>query len=53
MTNKNQKTIDEILSQRYDNGFDYWITPDKKLIRAPFTTLECPSYLLGGSRIAL
>ncbi|WP_181265187.1 hypothetical protein [Enterococcus mundtii] len=46
MTNKNQKTIDEILSQRYDNGFDYWITPDKKLIKGvPFTTLECPLYL--------
>ncbi|WP_375152520.1 hypothetical protein [Enterococcus mundtii] len=42
MANGNQTTIDEILSRRYDNGFDYWAIPDKKLIKeAPFTTLEC------------
>ncbi|EYT97063.1 hypothetical protein B834_662 [Enterococcus mundtii 1A] len=42
MTNKKQTTIDEILSHRYDNGFDYWTTPDKKLFKgAPFTILEC------------
>ncbi len=42
MTNKKQTTIDEILTHRYDNGFDYWTTPDKKLFKgAPFTILEC------------
>ena len=29
MASENQATIDEILSHRYDNGFDYWATPDK------------------------
>lgn len=39
--------IDQIISHRYDNGADYWTTPDKKLLKgAPFTTLECPLYLL-------
>lgn len=39
--------IAQILSHRYDNGADYWSTPDKKLLKgAPFTTLESVSYLL-------
>lgn len=39
--------IEEILSHRYDNGADYWTTPDKRLIKgAPFSTLECILYLL-------
>lgn len=36
-----------ILSHRYDNGADYWTTPDKRLIKgAPFSTLESVLYLL-------
>jgi hypothetical protein len=36
-----------ILSNRYDNGADYWTTPDNRLIKgAPFSTLECVLYLL-------
>lgn len=41
------KDVDTILSHRYDNGADYWSTPDKHLIKgAPFSTLECVHYLL-------
>lgn len=39
--------IEAILSHRYDNGADYWATPDKRLIKgAPFSTLECVLFLL-------
>lgn len=39
--------VDAILSHRYDNGADYWTTPDKRLIKgAPFSTLECILLLL-------
>lgn len=39
--------IEQILSHRYDNGEDYWTTPDHKLLKgAPFTTLESILYLL-------
>lgn len=39
--------IEAILSHRYDNGADYWATPDKRLIKgAPFSTLESVLYLL-------
>ena len=39
--------IEIILSHRYDNGDDYWATPDKRLLKgAPFTTIESPLYLL-------
>lgn len=39
--------IKAILSHRYENGADYWATPDKRLIKgAPFSTLECALYLL-------
>lgn len=39
--------IDTVLSHRWDNGFDYWATPDKNLIKgSPFSTLECVLYLL-------
>jgi len=35
-----------ILAKRYDNGADYWATPDRRLGKgSPFTTLEC-AYLL-------
>ena len=36
-----------ILSHRYDNGADYWTTPDRRLIKgSPFSTLECILYLM-------
>lgn len=39
--------IEAILSHRYDNGADYWTTPDKRLIKgSPFSTLDCVLYLL-------
>lgn len=39
--------IEVILSHRFDNGGDYWATPDKRLLKgAPFTTIESPLYLL-------
>jgi hypothetical protein len=39
--------LEEILSHRYDNGADYWTTPDRRLIKgAPFSTLESVLYLL-------
>lgn len=35
------------MSHRYDNGADYWTTPDKRLIKgSPFSTLDCVLYLL-------
>jgi hypothetical protein len=41
------RDFEEILSHRYDNGADYWTTPDKRLIKgAPFSTLESVHYLL-------
>lgn len=47
MCKENQSDIQEIISHRYDNGFDYWTTIDRKLLKgAPFTTLESPLYLL-------
>jgi len=39
--------VEVILSHRYDNGADYWTTPDKRLIKgAPFSTLESVLFLL-------
>lgn len=39
--------VEAILSHRYDNGADYWTTPDKRLIKgAPFSTLESVLILL-------
>lgn len=39
--------VEAILSHRHDNGADLWATPDTNLLKgAPFTTLECPLYLL-------
>jgi len=39
--------VEAILSHRYDNGADYWTTPDNRLIKgAPFSTLESVLYLL-------
>ncbi|MGO1042131.1 prenyltransferase [Clostridioides difficile] len=35
------------MSHRYDNGADYWTTPDKRLMKgSPFTTLDSVLYLL-------
>jgi hypothetical protein len=39
--------MEAILSHRYDNGADYWTTPDKRLLKgSPFNTLDCVLYLL-------
>jgi len=47
MQNSYLPDIEAILSHRHDNGADFWTTPDKKLLKgAPFSTLECVSYLL-------
>lgn len=36
-----------ILSHQYDNGADYWTTPDRRLIKgSPFSTLDSVLYLL-------
>jgi prenyltransferase beta subunit len=46
MQNQYQSDIQAILSKRYDNGADYWTTPDRRLIKgSPFTTLDC-AYML-------
>lgn len=37
-----QSDIESILAKRYESGWDYWTTPDKKLIKGgPFSTLDC------------
>ena len=39
--------VEAILSHRRDNGGDCWATADRRLLKgAPFTTIECPLYLL-------
>lgn len=39
--------VETIISHRYDNGADYWTTPDKRLIKgSPWSTLDCALYLL-------
>lgn len=39
--------VEAILSHRYDNGADYWTTPDRRLIKgSPFSTLDSVLYLL-------
>jgi hypothetical protein len=39
--------VEAILSHKYDNGADYWTTPDKRLIKgSPFSTLDSVLYLL-------
>lgn len=41
-----QTDIEAIISKRYDNGSDYWTTPDRRLIKgSPFNTLNC-AYML-------
>lgn len=47
IANEYLSDYDEILSHRYDNGADYWTTPDRRLIKgSPFSMLECITYLL-------
>lgn len=42
-----QGDVDAILARRQDQGWDLWTTPDQRLMKgAPFSTLECVSYLL-------
>lgn len=44
---KNRIDVEKIIEHRYDQGADYWTTPDKRLIKgSPFSMLECVSYLL-------
>ncbi len=39
--------VEAILSHRYDNGSDYWTTPDKRLIKgSPFSMMDSILYLL-------
>jgi hypothetical protein len=39
--------IEAILARRFDNGWDYWATPDKRFMKgSPFTTLESALLLL-------
>ena len=45
-TNKYQSDIEAILAKRYDNGGDYWTTPDKRLLKGgPFSAIESPMML--------
>lgn len=37
-----QSDVDIILSKRYDNGADYWTTPDNRLVKgSPFSAYNC------------
>ena len=37
---KYQGDVEAILARRYDNGWDYWTTPDKRLLKdSPFSAL--------------
>lgn len=46
VTSRYQADVDAILARRYDNGADYWTTPDKRLLKgSPFSALNC-AYLL-------
>jgi hypothetical protein len=41
-----ESDINSILARRYDNGGDYWATPDGRLLKgSPFTTLDCAPML--------
>ncbi|TCI81089.1 prenyltransferase [Exiguobacterium sp. SH0S1] len=45
--NPYKSDLEKILSHRYDQGADYWTTPDKRLSKgSPFSTLDCVLYLL-------
>jgi len=44
---KYQGDVEAILARRYDNGWDYWITPDRRLLKdSPFSTLQSAKLLL-------
>ena len=44
---KYEADVAVILSHRYDQGGTLWDTPDHRLQKgAPFSTLDCVSYLL-------
>lgn len=46
MQAKYQSDIQAILAKRYDNGGDYWTTPDRRLMKgSPFKALDC-AYML-------
>lgn len=37
-----QSDVESILAMRYDNGWDYWTTPDRRLSKgSPFSALNC------------
>ncbi|AFL99924.1 MULTISPECIES: prenyltransferase [Desulfitobacterium] len=39
--------VNAILAKRYDNGADFWTTPDKRLCKgSPYSTLNCAHMLL-------
>ena len=39
--------VDAIMAKRYDNGWDYWTTPDRRLLKCgPFSALESAMLLL-------
>lgn len=45
--NQYKSDIEEILSHRYDQGRDYWTTPDKRILKgSPFSTVGSASLLL-------
>jgi hypothetical protein len=42
-----QSDVESILAKRWDNGWDYWTTPDKRLLKGGvFSTLESAMMLL-------
>jgi len=41
---KYQSDVDMILSHRYDNGADYWTTPDKRLGKGEPSELATKRY---------
>jgi hypothetical protein len=37
-----QSDVELILAKRHENGWDYWATPDRRLLKgSPFSTLDC------------
>jgi hypothetical protein len=47
VASKYQADVDAILAKRYDNGWDYWTTPDRRLLKCgPFSALESAMLLL-------
>lgn len=47
MENAYASDVEAILAHRYDQGADFWATPDRRLLKgAPFIALESAMYLL-------